>query len=267
MTPEGDLIRYGRNLIANTSRFLGPKGIKGAFSNGMNCQNCHLDAGTKPWGNNYYAVFSTYPKYRDRSGTVESIYRRINDCLQRSLNGRPLDTSSLEMQAICAYFRWLGQGVPRGVRPKGVGITDLPWLDRAADTTRGHTVYLRSCSQCHGIKGGGAPNAEGTGYVYPPLWGDRSYNTGAGLYRISRLAGYVRDNMPLGATHNATRLNNEEAWDVAAFINTQPRPGKTFPGDWPDISKKPVDHPFGPYADSFSTTQHKYGPYGPISRH
>jgi thiosulfate dehydrogenase len=266
-TSEGRLIRYGRELIANTSHYLGPKGQKTALSNGMNCQNCHLDAGTKAWGNNYSAVYSTYPKYRDRSGTVETIYRRINDCLQRSLNGRPLDSSSLEMQAIYAYIRWLGQEIPKGIKPKGAGITDLPWLERAADTSRGRTVYLKNCTQCHGIRGLGSFNADSTGYVYPPLWGDHSYNTGAGLYRISRLAGYIKDNMPLGASHNASKLSNEEAWDVAAFINTQPRPAKAFSGDWPDISKKPFDHPFGPYADSFSTDRHKYGPYGRMQRH
>jgi thiosulfate dehydrogenase len=42
---------------------------------------------------------------------------------------------------------------------------------------------------------------------------------------------------------------------------TKPK-GKTQ--DWPDISKKPMDHPFGPYADSFSEERHKYGPYQEI---
>ena len=34
--------------------------------------------------------------------------------------------------------------------------------------------------------------------------------------------------------------------------------------DYPDISKKPIDDPFGPYADTFSESQHKYGPFQPI---
>jgi len=66
------------------------------------------------------------------------------------------------------------------------------------------------------------------------------------------------------ATHNNPKLTNEEAWDVAAYVNSQPRPSKDMSKDWPDISKKPFDHPFGPYADGFSETQHKYGPYKPI---
>lgn len=71
--------------------------------------------------------------------------------------------------------------------------------------------------------------------------------------------------MPYGEVdYTKPELTNEEAWDVAAFVNSQPRPTKTFSEDWPDISKKPFDHPFGPFADSFSEQQHKYGPFKPI---
>ena len=81
---------------------------------------------------------------------------------------------------------------------------------------------------------------------------------------MSRLAGYVRYNMPYGASFLKPQISVEESWDVAAFINSQPRPGKDISKDWPDISKKPIDHPFGPYSDGFSESQHKYGPFGPI---
>src|SRR5688500_1339762 len=77
-TEEGELIRYGRELIANTAKYLGPKGIIAPVSNRMNCQNCHLDAGTRDYGNSFAAVASTYPRYRDRSGIVESIEFRVN---------------------------------------------------------------------------------------------------------------------------------------------------------------------------------------------
>ena len=263
-SPEGMLIRYGRELIANTARYLGPQGKVTSLSNGMNCQNCHLDAGTRPWGNNYSGVFSTYPKYRDRSGTVESIYKRINDCVERSLNGHPLDTTGREIQAIYAYIKWLGQNVPKGVRPPGTGITEIPFAPRAADTVKGESIYTAKCARCHGPQGAGVFNADSGRYTYPPLWGPHSYNTGAGLFRLSRLAGYIKDNMPFGASHNAPQLTDMEAWDLAAFINSRPRPQKTFPGDWPDISRKPFDHPFGPYADTFPENQHKYGPFIPI---
>jgi thiosulfate dehydrogenase len=263
-TVEGMLIRYGRDLIANTSFYLGPKGKVAAITNGMNCQNCHLDAGTRLWGNNYSGVFATYPRFRERSGTIENIYKRVNDCIERSLNGNKLDTTSHEMLAIAAYIKWLGQNVPRNIRPEGVGISDLPFLSRAADPALGKLVYEEKCQRCHGADGSGLLHTDNSRYVYPPLWGKNSYNTGAGLYRLSRFAGYVKDNMPFGVSHNATQLTDEAAWDVAAFVNSQPRPAKHFSKDWPAISGKPVDHPFGPYIDSFSEKQHKYGPFVPI---
>jgi thiosulfate dehydrogenase len=108
-------------------------------------------------------------------------------------------------------------------------------------------------------------DAAGAEYIYPPLWGPHSYNTGAGLFRLSRFAGYVRDNMPYNqSNHQSPNLSDEECWDVAAFVNSQPRPAKNLSQDWPDISKKPIDHPFGPYTDGFSEMQHKFGPFEPI---
>lgn len=264
---DGKLIWYGHELIANTSTYLGPKGSVMQFSNGMNCQNCHLSAGTKPWGNNYGAVFSTYPKFRDRSGSIETIYKRVNDCFERSLNGIALDTSSKEMQAIYAYIKWLGEDMPKGMTPKGAGIEDLPYLERAADPIKGKTVFEQKCQRCHGADGQGVMNKDGLSYQYPPLWGPHSFNTGAGLFRLTTFAGYVKNNMPFEVDYHSPQLSNEEAWDVAAFVNSQSRPATNLTKDWPDISKKPIDHPFGPYADSFSEQQHKFGPFGPIKEY
>src|SRR5678809_1282542 len=89
-SPEGDLIRYGRDLIVNTSNYFGPKGVVAPITNGMNCQSCHIEAGTRSFGNSFAAVASTYPKYRDRSGRIESIEFRIKECLERSLNGNTI---------------------------------------------------------------------------------------------------------------------------------------------------------------------------------
>jgi len=265
--PERDtMVRYGRELIEKTSYYFGPHGTVAQITNGMNCQNCHLDGGTVPWGNNYGAVASMYPQFRARSGGLETIVKRISDCMERSLNAdKAIDSNSKEMKAIIAYMNWLGDGIPKNKKPKGSGIMNIPYLDRAADPQIGQKVYTNKCQRCHGANGQGQIKTDGTGYEYPPLWGDSSYNAAAGLYRISRFAGYVKNNMPFGEVqyHNP-QLTDEEAWDVAAFVNSQPRPSKIFKEDWPDISKKPVDHPFGPFADGFSETQHKYGPFKPI---
>ncbi|HET6767966.1 MAG TPA: c-type cytochrome [Chitinophagaceae bacterium] len=264
--PESDsMARYGHELIANTSYYLGPKGTVAQITNGMNCQNCHLNGGTVPWGNNYGAVASTYPQFRARSGGLETIVKRISDCMERSLNAdKAIDSNSKEMKSIIAYMNWLGDDIPKGRAPKGSGIMNIPYLDRAADPKKGQVVYVSKCQRCHYPDGQGKKKTDGS-YEYPPLWGENSYNTAAGLYRLSRFAGYVKNNMPFGEVeyHNP-QLTDEEAWDVAAFVNSQPRPSKIFKEDWPDISKKPVDHPFGPYTDGFSEEQHKYGPFKPI---
>jgi len=262
--PNAAEIKYGRELVANTSEFLGPKGKVKAISNGMNCQNCHLQAGTAPLGNNYGAVAATYPKFRARSGTEETIEKRINDCFERSLNGKTLENNSKEMRAMVAYINWVGKEVPKGEVPKGSGLYEVPLLDRAADPIKGKLVYDNQCASCHQADGNGMPKPDGTGYLYPPLWGENSYNHGAGLYRLSRFAGYVRANMPLGATFENPMLSDEEAWDVAAYVNSMERPAKDLSKDWPDISKKPMDHPFGPFSDGFTEEQHKFGPFKPI---
>jgi thiosulfate dehydrogenase len=262
---QRELVSYGRRLIRNTALYLGPQGTVAHLTNGMNCQNCHLDAGTKPWGNNYGSVWSTYPKFRARSGGTETVAKRVNDCVERSLNGIALDTNSREMRAILAYMEWLSTGIAHGDKAKGSGIMELAYLDRPADPERGRLVYDGKCASCHGADGQGVKPDNATTYQYPPLWGEHSYNQGAGLYRMSRFAGYVKANMPLGANWDTPLLSEEEAWDVAAYVNSRERPAKDLANDWPDISKKPVDHPFGPFADSFPETQHKYGPFGPIA--
>ena len=259
----GDQIRYGKALIANTAIYLGPKGKVSSMSNGMNCQNCHIDAGTKPYAFNFSGVASTYPKLRTRSEKIVSIAGRINSCFNRSLNGQSLDTTGKEMQAIISYIKWVGKDVPKGTQPSNAGVVKLNYLARAADPGKGQIVYA-TCESCHGKDGQGHLNENGKEYIFPPLWGPHSYNDGAGLYRLSNFAGFVKNNMPFGTTYKHPVLSDEEAWDVAAFVNSRPRPHKGNSGDYPILKDKPFDDPFGPYEDSFSEGQHKYGPYQPI---
>ncbi len=266
MDDSGNLIRYGRELIANTGYYFGPGGKINRHANGMNCQNCHLEAGTKLYANSFSAVASNYPKFRPRSGTLEHLEKRINDCMERSMNGKKLDSLSKEMRAMVAYINWVGKDVEKGVSPRGASVIDLPYLDRPASAIKGKIAYEKHCVTCHGNDGAGKFNDDGITYLYPPLWGPFSYNTGAGLFRLTRFAGYIKTNMPnLTSTHLKPTLTDEEAWDIAAYVNSMPRPEKEFIQDWPDISKKPIDHPFGPYSDTFSEAQHKYGPFQPIA--
>jgi thiosulfate dehydrogenase len=263
--PAKEQILLGKDLIANTSKYFGPKGIiKANAINGMNCQNCHLDAGTRVFGNNYGSVFATYPRYRPRSGTIENIYKRVTDCFERSLNGTAPDSGSKEMEAIVAYINWLGKDVKKGEKAAGSGLKELAFLDRAADPVKGKSGYEKHCVSCHTTTGQGMWNADSSGFTFPPLWGSNSFNVGAGLYRLSNMAKYIKYNMPQGVAHDSPKLTDEEAWDIAAYVNLQTRPTKDIRKDWPKINEKPIDHPFGPFHDGFSEEQHKFGPFKPI---
>lgn len=261
---QKEQVEYGKELIAHTSKYFGPNGSVLKISNGLNCQNCHLQAGTAVFGNNYGSVASLYPKFRARSGTTENINKRINDCFERSLNGKSIDTAGKEMQAIVAYINFLGTNVEKGKKAEGSGFKDLDFLDRAANPEKGLTTYTAKCQSCHQANGEGLFNADKTEYTFPALWGKNSFNDGAGLNRISNFAKYVKYNMPQGTTYQNPQLSDEEAWDVSAYILSQTRPHINVPKDWPDKSKKPFDHPFGPYTDNFNEKQHKFGPFKAI---
>ena len=134
---------------------------------------------------------------------------------------------------------------------------------RAANLEAGERTFEKRCAACHGKDGAGLPASRELvhGYVFPPLWGSNSFNDGAGLHRVLTAAKFVKAKMPLGKAD----LTDDEAFDVAAFINSKPRPHMAnLERDYPDRTKKPVDTSYGPYADSFPAEQHQFGPFAPI---
>lgn len=165
-----------------------------------------------------------------------------------------------------AYMHWLGKDVPKGKKAAGSGLYELKWLDRAANLKTGKLLYLQKCQVCHGNTGEGQKRSANSNYIYPPLSGYNSFNTGAGLFRISNFARYIYANMPHDATYEKPVLSESQSWDIAAYVLSLPRARKEFDNDWPKLSTKPIDHPYGPYADSFSEDQHKYGPFEPIEK-
>jgi thiosulfate dehydrogenase len=261
---NGTQIEYGRQLIIHTANYLGPNGTVAHVSNGIDCQSCHMQAGEELYGNSFAVANINYPQFSPRTGRVETIADRINSCMQRSLNGTALDSTSKEVEAMIAYIKWVGAGVTKASAPKGAGIEKLAYLTRAADPIKGGVIFSAKCAVCHGKNGLGLPAADGRSYTYPPLWGPNSYNVSAGMYRLGKLAGFIKNNMPYGTTYKNPALTSQQAWDVAAYIERQPRPHKLFPRDWPDIKKKPIDYPIGPYADKFTERQHQLGPFNEI---
>ena len=108
-------------------------------------------------------------------------------------------------------------------------------------------------------------SANGYTYEYPPLWGNDSYNNGAGMNRVITAAQFIKANMPFDDLYESQKLTDEEAYDVAGYINQMQRPTKpNLEVDFPDLLKKPVSTPYPPYADPFSLNQHQKGPFQPI---
>src|SRR5205809_4088900 len=221
--PYGDAVRRGRALLTATRDSL-PTHV----GNRLRCTSCHLDEGRRETGT-WMGVFAHYPQYRGRSGTVETIEYRVNDCFRRSMNGTALDPAGADMRDIVAYLAFLSRGV--AVSPAAPANTRLQkWAAFTADTADGARVFSGVCAKCHGTGG------EGT-KVAPPVWGAQSYNIGAGMSRVRTLAEFISRNMPFDAPGT---LSDSQAFHVAAYVDAHPRPD--FPGkenDWPQGDPPP----------------------------
>jgi thiosulfate dehydrogenase len=229
--PEGEAIKLGRSLITDTRKLL-PANV----GNGLDCTNCHLGAGTVALAGPFVGLWGVFPEYRGRNGRINSLQERINDCFERSMNGKALALDSKEMDAMLMYISWLSTGVPVGEEVAGRGMGDID-TKLKPDATRGKQIYAAKCAACHGANGSGTRNRAG-GYAFPPVWGNASFNVGAGLARTYTAAGFIKHNMPLG---QGGSLSDQEAVDVAEFMTHQPRPAfAAAKGDYGKATK-PVD--------------------------
>jgi len=257
---EGQLAAYGEELIKNTFNYFYKNGQK--TGNHLACSNCHLQAGTKAFAAPYIGLHGVFPVYIGRENKIESLEERINGCFERSLNGEAILENGKEMRAIVTYIKKISKGTKTGTRLEGQGFVALKIPDRRADLQHGTTIFEKHCRTCHGEHGEGQKIADNKGYLYPPLWGSDSYNDGAGMSRVLTAARFIKANMPLGATYASPVLTDEEAYDVAAYINSFDRPEKANKEkDYPNLAKKPKDCAYPPYMDSISQDQHKYGPF------
>lgn len=224
----GEAVRLGEHLVRETGAYAKPY-----VGNGLSCASCHLDVGRRANSAPFTGVYAVYPQYRARSGEVATLEDRVNECFQRSMNGKPLPYDSKEMRALIAYMAWTSQGVPVGGPAKGLGIAKIQ-ASRKPDLEKGRVAYAANCAACHGQQG------EGAG-AFPPLWGARSFNVAAGMARLNTAAAFIKWNMPQGREGT---LSNDEAYDIAAFVLSHPRPD--YPAkahDWPK-GGKPADAPY-----------------------
>jgi thiosulfate dehydrogenase len=268
----GRAVRYGQDLINHSTALMGPDApdpAKRYTGNGLECTNCHIKAGTARFAIPLVGIYQHYPAFSARTESMQTLADRVNDCMQRSMNGRPLPANSPEMKAILAYIKFLGAG--QNPKQLGRGTPALPLPTRAADPAKGAAVYQRVCAACHQANGQGVElgingrQFEKRRYLYPPLWGPESFNDAAGMARIVTAAWFVHANMPIGITYAYPILAADDAYDVMAFVDTQPRPHKTgLENDYPDRWLKPIGTGFPPWVGPFSEEQNRLGPWQPI---
>jgi thiosulfate dehydrogenase len=206
-----EAVLLGYNIMMET-----PKYLPAYVGNKLKCVSCHFQGGIteggKGGGLSLVGVGATYPKYRQRQEYAADLVSRTNSCLERSMNGKPLPPDSQEMAAILTYYQWISQGLPI--------YGDIPWLGlrplkqtAPPDKVWGAQVFQEKCVACHGSLG------EGT-KIAPPLWGDESFNDGAGMSHSRTLSAFAFLNMPWGNPD----LTEDQAWAVAAWVTSQSRP-------------------------------------------
>ena len=213
----GRAIRRGLALVTATR-----DSLPGYVGNSLRCVSCHPDEGRRQNAMPWVGVYGRFPQYRSRSGSVILIEDRINDCFERSMNGTALPTDGRDMRDIIAYMAFLSRGIPGGATVPGQGLPKLS-ITRG-ESAAGAAVFHAKCVRCHGADGQGTP-------VAPPLWGPESFNIGAGMARVRTAAAFIRYNMPFD---RPATLSDQEAFDVATYVTSRPRPdfvGKEF--DWP----------------------------------
>ena len=266
--PAAATADYGRHLLRDTARYLGPNHEDPAMrysGTHLACASCHIDIGTRPGTLSLLQTSTRYPRESGRDGGMRDLRDRINGCMQRSMNGKPLPRDSVEMIAMEQYILGLGNQYKAMAAARRTPVEPPAFAEpnRAASVEAGRTVYENRCYICHGGDGLGlkATANPADGYVFPPLWGPDSFNNGAGMNRVLTASRFIKARMPYGQPD----LSDDEAYDVAAYINSHPRPIKSnLAVDYPDRTKKPIDSPYPPYADDFPQEQHQYGPFQPI---
>ena len=232
-------IRWGYRLFTNT-----PVEARRFVPSEVTCNNCHLNSGQRERAMPLVAVAGVFPEYNRRAGRLISLADRIVDCFLRSENSTgilerdedgdaprvstealPTPTSK-EVLALSAFLTWLSRGYEIGGNPTWRGQNTIPTAALIPvgklEPKKGEAIFNERCTSCHG------PDGQGVfvGDKRPgPLWGPRSWNDGAGASRVYTLAGIIRYTMPY---LDPGSLTDEEAQQLAAYINSKPRPSYPF---------------------------------------
>jgi thiosulfate dehydrogenase len=190
-----------------------PKYASAYVGNKLACNDCHIQSGTAALAAPMIDLAGVFPTFNKRAGHVISLENRIQECFTRSEAGSPPATNSSEVQALVAYINWLSRDGVKGKAWPGRGLIKIPALK--GDPVAGKAIYAEQCAGCHGDDGAGVPP------ILPAVWGNDSFNDGAGMNQPAKMAAFVLHNMP--QNHPGT-LSPQQAWDVSTYMHTMPRP-------------------------------------------
>ena len=210
----GKAAARGRQIFTDTAR-AAPQFV----GNDLKCSNCHLDAGRRPNAAPLWAAYGMFPQYRAKNGHVNTFAERLQECFKYSMNGKTPPLGDPVLVALESYAAFLSKGAPLGTRLPGQGFPKLAKPAAAPNYARGEAIYKANCAQCHGADGAGQRSDGQT--LFPAVWGARSFNWGAGMSDIQNAAAFISVNMP---QDRPGVLTGQQAWDVAAYIDSQRRP-------------------------------------------
>ncbi|MEG0921888.1 MAG: c-type cytochrome [Comamonas sp.] len=244
--PMGDVIRKGEQIFLHTGA-----NAKAFVGNALNCVNCHLDAGRQANSAPLWGAYTQYPAYRSKTKSVDTFSERLRGCFMYSMNGKAPPDGHETLVALEAYAYWMSKGAPVGEKLPGASYPKVPKPAQAPDYARGQKVFTTQCALCHGDDGQG--QRSGDVQVFPPLWGKQSYNWGAGMHEVDKATGFIKANMPLGLGNT---LSDQDAWDVATYINSHERPqDPRFTGSVADTRKQFHDTEFSLYGQMVNGKQ------------
>jgi thiosulfate dehydrogenase len=204
---QTELIHQGKLIFDET-----PKYASEYVGNKLACSDCHIQSGTAAYAAPMVNLAGLFPMFNKRAGRIISLHNRIQECFSRSEAGKPLPEDSLQMKELVAYIDWLSRDEVKGQTYRGRGFVKLPAL--TGDPVRGRAIYASQCAGCHGSDGAGVPP------ILPAVWGNDSYNDGAGMNNPVKMAAFVEHNMP---QNHPGSLTSQQAYDVATYIHTMPR--------------------------------------------
>ena len=212
-------VMRGYKIMMNTP-FYASEYAKGHVS----CGNCHFcegnSLGGRDKGISLLGVTQIYPQFSKRSQSTIDIKERIYNCFERSMNGIRPPADSDVMLDLVNYLYWISSEVKEIKQPPWLGLKRIKNPHKPNDAN-GAKIYQKYCVACHQENGeGGGELPYPIGKTIPPIWGDYSFNNGAGMSMIEVFSSFVFYNMP----YENSVLTEEEAIDVAAYVLTKPRP-------------------------------------------